>query len=119
MALTELGIKDTENLSIYKSIMIGVTKYTSIKSRVNTTIDYVIETNSGLIGAIQYFFIFKHIYALIEVYNIISSSDHLKKIEKSGFCQTILAHDIKKKLIYMKMGRIETVAHIPNHYEKS
>lgn len=78
--------------------MIGVTKYTSIKSRVNTTIDYVIETKSGLIGAIQYFFIFKHIHALIEVYNIISSSDHLKKIEKSGFYQTIQVHDIKKNL---------------------
>lgn len=105
---------------IYKSAIYKGEKFTSMKSRIISTIDYVIEANDGTIGAIKYFiFLNKSALVLIDIFETIKQTDHLTEVQRTGTYKIIGLNQIKKKLLHMKIVQNEIVTTIPNMYEKT
>lgn len=120
--LKEFCIPNTDLtlFTIYKSAIYKGDKFTSMKSRIVSTVDYVIRAIDGTIGAIKYFFFFNQsAYALIDIITTIKKSDHLTEVQCSGTYQVIMLNQIKQKLLYMKIAHKEIVTTIPNMYEKT
>lgn len=83
---TEIGL-DIENtfLTIYTDVILHNVQFKSQESREVTTIDYFVKLKGEIFGAICYFMIVDSIlYAVVDLYNVLSRNDHFKKIEFSG-----------------------------------
>lgn len=56
---------------------------------------------------------------MIEPFEIVGTSDHLKEVELTGAVEAIPFSQIEEKLVFMKIGIRKIVAQIPNNYEKT
>lgn len=56
---------------------------------------------------------------MIEIFNIVGSSEHLLQVEFSGNFRAITFSRIDEKLLFMKIQNENIVAQIPNYYEKT
>lgn len=108
-------------LTIYKFFSLRDTKFTSLKAKEVSTIDYFIELDSGEIGVAHFYFVFNDVaYAFIQLYEEIGKLDHLKKVYPLNTKIITNVESIKRKLMFIKIGRLyEIVVGIPNHFEKT
>lgn len=114
------SLNETGYLTIYKSVEVHEEKYTSINSREVATIDYVVKTKQNAICSIKYFFVYRNtLYAMIELFKIVGTTDHLNEVELSGKFEAIPFSEIEEKLIYMNIRNENIVSSIPNDYEKT
>lgn len=115
------GIHLTSNhCNAYAQIKIHGKKFTSKKSKVVSTVDYFIQCRNKEIGAVKYYFVHNsRIYAFIELYRVVASTDHLMEIKGTEVDTIINVTDLSCKLIYMKIGKTEVVTKIPNTFEKT
>lgn len=111
---------ESEYLTIYKSIEVNGERFTTMNSREVATIDYVVKTKNNTICSVKYFFAYqRNLYAMIQPFEIVGLSNHLKEVELSGEFMTISISEIEEKLLYMKIGNQNIVSQIPNKYEKT
>lgn len=105
---------------IYDKITVNGIKFSSKKSKVVSTIDYFVKCRNSEIGAVLYYFTSADgTFALIELYEKQSKTDHLIEIKATRCKKVINVKDISFKLIYMKIREQEIVTKIPNRYEKT
>lgn len=106
-------------LTIYKSVILRGTKFSSTYSKEISTIDYFIQLQDGSFSSIQFFTIFDStLYAFINMYEIIDRKDHFINVQSSEIKKIIKMSDIHSKAIYLKVGRKEFVTVFSNKYEK-
>lgn len=78
-----LGV-DIGESNFYSNIFIKRIKFTSLKSKEISTIDYFVEFKTGEIGAIKYYITAKNnVFAFAQIYSINDSVDHLKEIQST------------------------------------
>lgn len=107
-------------LEIYKFVTISGKTYTSIKSKEIASVDYFVELTDGKTGQINFNFVNGFIiYGLLELYEAIEQFDHFHIVEPTGVSAVFVVSNIKKKLIYMKIGNKEITSSVPNRYEKT
>lgn len=118
--ISNYGFDSTSNLTMFNTICIRGTKYTSRNYKSISTIDYFARFLDGTIGAIKFYFIHTHnVYAFVECYREIESVDHLIEIESTETNAIYKISEIAKKLIYMAYGKYEVITSIPNKNEKT
>lgn len=112
---------DKDILTIYKFFSVQNTKYSSLKANDISSIDYFVQLHSDEIGMIHYYFVFDDdAHALIQIYEEMGNSDHLKEVKPSNIKIIANVKSIKRKLMYMKIKSVcEVVAAIPNNFEKT
>lgn len=111
---------DSNIISIYSHVSFGGIKITSLHSKVISTADYFVKLATGEMGAINYFFVEENIgYALIEMFNVESTNDHLMEVESKNIFQIFHIKQIKEKILYMKIGEYKIACKIPNRFEKT
>lgn len=116
----ELSIPRKDTLTIYQSIMLRGLKLTSLKSKVVSTVDYVVCLNNETVGSVEFYFISDGIlYALINMYEILTVIDHLKKIKRTDAQKIFKASEITGKYLYLKFSHNELVTTMPNKFEKT
>lgn len=104
----------------WMAVTINGDRYKSTICKETTAIDYFVEFGVKKLGQIKYFVEFKDsVYAMIEIFIKLKTTDHLKEVITTKSLSLIPAHDIKEKLIYMKIGSKEVACNIPNNYEKT
>lgn len=116
---------DLNVINIFTSIEFKLTRYTSTRHRINSTIDYFLLFKNESIG--KSIFFFEHngtVYAFIETYTILKEYLHIIQIEKSGQYLVKRADEITNKLIYIcyKYGINSTREFVclrPNTIEKT
>lgn len=82
---------ESQLLSVYKSVFIRSVKYTSLKYRSIGTIDYFVSIKGSSLGAIKYFFVFRRtVYAMINIFKIKNTSDHLIEVENTQFARLFI-----------------------------
>lgn len=114
------SLSDSGYLTIYKSVEVNGDKFSSTSSKEVATIDYVVRTEENTICSIKYFFVYQNIlHAMIELFYVVGTSDHLEEVELSGKFQVIPFNKIDEKMIYMKIGNESIVSQVPNNYEKT
>lgn len=114
------SLSDSEFIAICKSVEVHGQRFTSIHSREVATVDYILKTKDNTICSVKYFFAYRDtLYAMIEPFEIVGTSDHLKEVELTGAVEAIPFSQIEEKLVFMKIGIRKIVAQIPNNYEKT
>lgn len=118
-AMELFGIK--ENIPfIFTFVSLRRTKFTSKRSKPISTIDYFATFADELLGAIEFYFTWQSkIYALFELFKVVSNIDHLLEIESTKECKICEVNKINKKLLYMKIKNKEFVVIQANRYEKT
>lgn len=95
----------------------------SISSFTGRSIDHFIEIYDGTIGVVQMFIdITGTPHVVIQEYLIISSSHHIKQVEKTNNLRLYNCNEIRRKLIYLKFNYAnisfkEIITSEPNSYE--
>lgn len=120
--LSKFGFNfESDILTIYKYFSLHDTKFTSLKAKEISTIDYFIELNTEEIGVVQFYFVSYDIaYAYIQLYKEIGKSDHLKEVYPLNTKIVVNVKLFKRKLMYIKIGRVYEIAvGIPNNFEKT
>lgn len=120
--LNEFGFNfDSDILTIYKVFTLRGTKFSSLKSKEISTVDYFVELRTGEIGSILYhLYINDMAYAFVQLYNVSESHDHLKKIYPLSKKIIINVNLIERKLMYIKVSTMQAVVvSIPNNFEKA
>lgn len=112
---------ESDIIKIYKFFSLRDIKFTSLKAKEVSTVDYFIELNTGEIGLVHYYLVLNDTaYAFVQMYEEIGKSDHLKEVKPLKKKIVINVELIKRKLMYIKIGsKYEIVVGIPNHYEKT
>lgn len=107
-------------LTIYTFFSIRDIKFTSLKSKQISTIDYFVELQTGEIGLINYYlYVDDAAYALIHLCSFVKSNDHFKEITSMHTKTIVNVELIKRKLIYLKVGSYEVGVGQCNNYEKT
>lgn len=118
--INEYGLDLPNNFTLFSSICMRGTKYTSKNYKTISTIDYFARLLNGTIGAIKFYFVHtNNVYAFIECYKTIESIDHLVEIQSAGTYVVVKINEIANKLIYMAIGKREIITSIPNKFEKT
>lgn len=120
--LNKFGFKfEQDILTIYKFFSLRHIKFSSLKAKDVSTIDYFVELHSGEMGVVHFYFVFNEIaYAFIQLYEKIGELDHLKKVYPLSTKIIANVESFKRKLMFIKIGRLyEIVVGIPNHFEKT
>lgn len=118
--INDFGFDFSSNSTVYSSILIRGTKYTSTIYKTVSTIDYFVRFKDGTIGAIKFYFIHEsNVYAFVECYETIGSVDHLEKIQSTETNAVHVINEISNKLIYMANRKFEVITSIPNKFEKT
>lgn len=120
--ISEAGliIPRNDTLVIYQNIMLRGLKLTSLKSKAVSTVDYMVCLNGESIGSVEFYFISDGVlYTLINMYQILTVIDHLKKIKRTDVQKVFKASEITEKYWYLKFGHNELVTTIPNKFEKT
>lgn len=107
-------------LNIHKSVCSRGIKFTSLESKDISTIDYFVRLKNENIASIRFYVVFdSDLYALIDIYEVVSQIDHFTQIKCSQVKELIKFNDILEKMLYLKFGRNEYVTTLPNKYEKT
>lgn len=111
---------DSNILSVHRFISFGATKITSLKSKEVSTVDFFVELATGEIGIVHFYVVDNdHALALIEIYQVIETTDHLKVIQSTKINKFFDVNKIKQKMLYMKIEKSEIVCTVPNRFEKT
>lgn len=114
------GINFHGGLSFYRSIKKRDELYTSLHYREINTIDYFVACSNGEMGKIRYFVhCDESIYAVLELFDLVKESEHLREVEPKHNLKIFKINDIKDKLIYMNIFGRKIVSKFPNKYEKT
>lgn len=118
--IADYGLRSKNLMQIFRYIILNGHKFTSKKSNVISTIDYFVELFDETLGAIKYYFVENAtVYGILEVFHVERVKDQFKSIKTTGLNYIFPVTSIKKKLIYIKVGKKESITCIPNKYEKS
>lgn len=115
------GIKaQSENfIMIYADVTLHGVKYKSKQSKEITTIDYFVQLKNNSFGAVCYYLESDlDLYALIDMYEIIDTCDHILEVKRGSTKTIVNVHDISKKLLFLKYGQREYLTAFPNNFEK-
>lgn len=106
--------------TIYKSVNISGKKYTSKKSKEIKSIDYFVELSDGKFGIVNFYFVHDFvIYGLLDLYELVEQLDHLSVVKSADNNEVFEISELKRKLIYMRIGNKEIITSIPNRFEKT
>lgn len=106
--------------TIYRNFVKGGIRFTCLKSNEVQTIDYFVETEDKLIGAVNFYIISDgDLYAFLNLYENVYTQDQFLEIEATNTQKVIHVSNISKKLLYLKFGIKKYVTTIPNKYEKT
>lgn len=115
----KLKISENGYLTVYRSAVFRNTKFTCELSKEISTIDYFVQISDKIYGAVRFYTAIDfNLYAMINIYNVIETIHHFKKIQRTDIIQVIKMNEIKEKLLYLKIGRDEYITSFPNKYEK-
>lgn len=118
--LNDYGFNFSSGFLMFSSITSRGIKYTSRSSKSVSTIDYFARFRDHEIGAIKFYFLDKcDVYAFVEIYKVIQSVDHLMEIQCTDINMVFNISEITEKVIYIAIGKRETVTAIPNKFEKT
>lgn len=111
---------DSNVLSIYRFISVRGKKISSLHSKIISTADYFVRLDTGEMGAIKFFLVKEgHIYAIINMYSIEDTNDHLMEVKPTNISQIFNIKHIKEKMLFMKIAKYEIVSKFSNRFEKS
>lgn len=107
--------------TVYEFAMMHGKKFGSKKSKKMTASDdFFIQTKDELYGAVQFYVLADtNLFALVIIYEIVDSVDHLIEVKPTSSHKAIEFNQIKRKMIYMKIRDKEIITAIPNRYEKT
>lgn len=117
--LSEAGILSTGDLSYWSSVEINDIKYTSFIYRKTKSINYFVQFSDGQLGMIKYFVKCNSVFAVVDLFHIIKTKNHLKEVEPKKIVAVFKIEDLEDKLKYMEIGLKHIVSRIPNNYEKT
>lgn len=118
--LNDYGFNFSSGFLMFSSITSRGIKYTSRSSKSVSTIDYFARFRDHEIGAIKFYFLDKcDVYGFVEIYKVIQSVDHLMEIQCTDINMVFNINEITEKVIYIAIGKRETVTAIPNKFEKT
>lgn len=107
-------------LMIYKKVERNGKIFKCLESKEMSTVDHFVKTKNDVIAAIKFYFVSDSIiYALIEKYNVIKVVDQISYVEPAQIQMIITFNDISEKLLFKKVRKKQTVALIPNKFEKT
>lgn len=118
--LQQNQIKPSEGKKFFvgNAIKIKTQHLKSIKSKETKSIDHFIEMKDSTIGCVYVYVKFENdIYLVLNEYDVIETSHHLKKIKPLHNLKIYSLKDVSCKLLYMKFSNTESVAKEPNHFE--
>lgn len=107
-------------ITIFKNVTIRGKRFTSLRSKDISTVDYFVKLTNGKIGAIKYYIESDFVlYALIVIYGIVEKTNQFSYIENTQLHSLVNVRDISEKCLYFKLGLQEVVVCVPNNFEKT
>lgn len=96
-------------------------KFTSKKSKATATIDYFLKLKNGTLGSVDFYFV---IYKGPCFFACVQNNQYQQPFQHrtgntTGQYIVFSIEQIEKKLVYMKIRKVELLTSIPNRYEKS
>lgn len=114
----EFGVPNL--MTTFQRVCMHKKQFTSRMCKELSTIDYFVKLKGNEMGAVLFHFILDRIvYALIEMYEIFKTTDHLLQVQRSSIKKIYKIKDIERKMIYIKIGSNEILTERPNMYEKT
>lgn len=115
--LFEQKLPEDEKFAVSKILSFKNEIFTSLRYKKLSTIDYFVSVNN-FIGMIEFFFeVNSKAFALINIYEVFKQNYHLQYVKTTRKFKVCDVNEIKEKLLYMKIGRVEIVTKEPNRYE--
>lgn len=100
------------------AVKINLFRYKSINSKETKSVDHFVEIKDGTIGSVYIYIKFENqIYLVLQEYDIIEISYHLRKIKPLQNFKIYSLNDIACKILYMKFSTTEFVTKEPNRFE--
>lgn len=114
--LKNKSVIESKNITVWSTLIMNGTRYTSLRSNPNKSIDYFIRTTDQKIGKIQYFFYQGTVFLL---YLKSFQNLHWVEIDSTDVYEVRKCCEIKKKMLYFKVGVREWITEEPNQYSRS
>lgn len=111
---------ESEKLTVWTTLIMNGSHYSSFHSKPTKSIDYFIKTTDNKIGKVMYYFDKNTIKVfLLHIHTTIFENYHWVEVEGTDNYEVYDCRDIAKKLLYFKVGVREWTTQEPNRFTRS